>query len=301
MSHFTYNEQIDGTMLLQGDILENTDSMQSVLKEIHSYFTMDRYSHFIILNQSCELQRRDGKGCNSKYIVLAAIRSLDTLLQRYTDDIMRTDIEKKFKICDSTGKEKFAMFVERLLNNEESEYFYLHSEPAGGLLIDSVAFLKVSFALKSNEHYGLCLDAKRLELKDPFGAKLGWLVGNMYSKVGTPDWVGNVYSNYEEFRTEVIRRIVDENIIICENNSFISELVKQYKGIDIDSIKLEDFVLSIDRIKKDNYDERFKKLWNGISSTLKNPNLGLKITDASLSTIKEKLEKDSRINALLRK
>ena len=31
---------------------------------------------------------------------------------------------------------------------------------------------------------------KKIELTDEFKAKLGWLVGNMYSRVGTADWEG---------------------------------------------------------------------------------------------------------------
>lgn len=53
-----------------------------------------------------------------------------------------------------------------------------------------VAYLKVSIALKSDEHYDKCLSAKKIELTDEFKAKLGWLVGNMYSRVGTADWEG---------------------------------------------------------------------------------------------------------------
>lgn len=51
-----------------------------------------------------------------------------------------------------------------------------------------IASLKVSIALKSNLHYEQCLAAKALELSDEFKAKLGWLVGNIYSRVGTTDW-----------------------------------------------------------------------------------------------------------------
>lgn len=53
-----------------------------------------------------------------------------------------------------------------------------------------VAYLKLSIALKSKEHYDKCLAAKKIELADEFKAKLGWMVGNMYSRVGTADWEG---------------------------------------------------------------------------------------------------------------
>ena len=61
-----------------------------------------------------------------------------------------------------------------------------------------IAYLKVSIALKSQEHYDKCLAAKKLELSDEFKAKLGWLVGNMYSRVGTADWEGIMNTQEKE-------------------------------------------------------------------------------------------------------
>jgi hypothetical protein len=42
--------------------------------------------------------------------------------------------------------------------------------------------------IKAELHFQTCLDAKILQLNDTFQAKLGWLVGQMYSRVGTRDW-----------------------------------------------------------------------------------------------------------------
>jgi hypothetical protein len=77
-------------------------------------------------------------------------------------------------------------FFTRLINNNEPNYFYL--EASGELTSDSVAFLRLSIALKADVHYDTCLNAKILQLTDMFQAKLGWLVGQLYSRVGTEDW-----------------------------------------------------------------------------------------------------------------
>ena len=74
-----------------------------------------------------------------------------------------------------------------------------------------VAYLKVSIALKSNEHYDKCLNAKKIELTDEFKAKLGWLVGNMYSRVGTADW-GGVMS--DQSRKEMLNNDLNSMCII---------------------------------------------------------------------------------------
>lgn len=52
---------------------------------------------------------------------------------------------------------------------------------------DCVALLNLSIAIKSDLHLEKCTKAKVLQLTDTFQAKLGWLVGQLYSRVGTQD------------------------------------------------------------------------------------------------------------------
>jgi hypothetical protein len=79
------------------------------------------------------------------------------------------------------------MFLERLFNNNESEYFFLRAEPTLDFPEDCCAFLRLSIALQA-EHYEDCIASRVLSLSDEFSTKLGWLVGNIYSRVGTRDW-----------------------------------------------------------------------------------------------------------------
>jgi len=97
-------------------------------------------------------------------------------------------------------------FVERLLNNNEPNYFYLHEDPALGIDGSHVAFLALSIAVKSDLHYQKCVDARVGTLCDPFKAKLGWLVGTMYSRVATPDWVPDhrTLAEFEQLRDELV-------------------------------------------------------------------------------------------------
>jgi len=48
--------------------------------------------------------------------------------------------------------------------------------------------LQVSVALKSQEHYGELVKARRGRLVEQFQSKLGWLIGNLFSRVATQDW-----------------------------------------------------------------------------------------------------------------
>lgn len=188
--HFTYKADADMESLCQGDVLNITEELEEVLKEIHPYFLNEQYKYFMVLSQSCDLVRRNGKNCKTPYITLAAIRSYDSFLERTLIKEKFAENVGGFLLMDEKKKEKAYQLIERIYNNTESDYFFLYKEDALEFPESMITYLKVSIALKSQEHYDKCLAAKKLELSDEFKAKLGWLVGNMYSRVGTADWEG---------------------------------------------------------------------------------------------------------------
>ena len=55
--HFTYKAEPDKNALCQGDILEVTDELSQVLKEVHPYFLNEQYKYFMVLSQ-CKNGRR---------------------------------------------------------------------------------------------------------------------------------------------------------------------------------------------------------------------------------------------------
>lgn len=211
--HFTYNETLDETNLCQGDVLSITDELKSVLEQHHPYFTKDHYKYFIVITQTCDLVRRNKGQCNSPYITLAAVRTYDDFITRVSTRFGVKDING-FLLLEKKNSDAFVQLIERLYNNNESEYFFLAKDSDVGLDESMVAFLKVSFALKSNLHYDKCLAAKRIELSDDFKAKLGWLVGQMYSRVGTKDWE-LIYSKRQDF-LNMLRNDLTSRFIISE-------------------------------------------------------------------------------------
>lgn len=222
--HFTYKPNPDMKTLCQGDILEITDELTTVLKDVHPYFLNEQYKYFIILSQSCDLVRRNGKNCKTPYITLAAVR-------RYSDFLEKTLLKGKFAekhagllLMDEKNKNRAYQFIERLYNNTESEYFFLYKEEALNFQESMVAYLKVSIALKSNEHYDKCLNAKKIELTDEFKAKLGWLVGNMYSRVGTADWEGVMST---QARKDMLNNDLNSMCIIGTKEQ-LKQLKKEY-------------------------------------------------------------------------
>ena len=209
--HFTYKADADMKSLCQGDVLNITEELAEVLRNVHPYFLNGQYRYFMVLSQSCDLVRRDGKNCKTPYITMAAIRSYDSFVEK-------TLVKEKFAenvsgllLMDEKKKEKAYQLIERIYNNTEPEYFFLYKEDALDFPESMITYLKVSIALKSQEHYDKCLAAKKMELSDEFKAKLGWLVGNMYSRVGTADWEGIMTA---QERKEMLNNDLESKCII---------------------------------------------------------------------------------------
>lgn len=188
--HFTYRNP-ESEDLLQGDLFKKNKEVENLIREVHPYYLKDDYTHFIALTQSCDLVRRKSKPCNSRYITIAAVRPLDILIRRELEKY-QDDFDKAGMVCSDKFRFLMMQFLGRLLNNHEPEYFYLHSEPALNFPDPHCAFLRLSISVKSERHYETLLRARVLSLHEVFQAKLGWLVGNMYSRIGTDDWVPTV-------------------------------------------------------------------------------------------------------------
>jgi hypothetical protein len=197
--------------LCQGDLLEKTDDLAAVLKDVHPYFLRDDYKCFMVLSQSCDLVRRNGSQCKTPYITLAAVRDYQDFLEKTLVANHYAEKHNGFLLVEEKTKNKVSQLIERVYNNNENDYFFLYKENNLGLSKSLVVYLKVSIALKSRLHYDTCLHAKRLELSDEFKAKLGWLVGNMYSRVGTTDWDSKLT---QQMKNKMIEDDVISNCII---------------------------------------------------------------------------------------
>lgn len=186
--HFTYKSNPDMNSLCQGDILKITDELREVLTTVHPYFKNEQYKFFMVLTQSCDLVRRDKKTCKTPYVTLAAVRCFSEFFEKLLISKKYAESNNGYLLMDSKQQSGAYQLLERIYNNTEPDYFFLYKEDLLDLPESMIASLKVSIALKSELHYDICLRAKHLELSDEFKAKLGWLVGNIYSRVGTTDW-----------------------------------------------------------------------------------------------------------------
>ena len=226
-THFTYEPTLSN-VLMQGDVLKRTPELEKILSTVHPhFFNNSNNTHFMVLTQSCDLILRDGEECNAPYITIAPIRSLDYILKKKLNDEAEDFPSSGSAVATDKYKSKFHEYLTRLFNNNEKGYFFLQSSPIDGLS-DSCAVLRLSISLKASEHYSKCIDAKILQLRDSFQAKLGWLVGDIYSRIGTDDWpesdlkrkIKDIVNNLEvvwvpaEKSKELKKRMMEASVVL---------------------------------------------------------------------------------------
>jgi len=185
-SHYVYQEPDKGT-LCQGDILAKTEDIVKHLTSYHPYYgDHEDYKYFMVVTQSCDLVRRNGKPCTSPYITLAAVRPVQVVLIR--EAAKRQDKwQQEAKVISSKERDNLIKFLASLIDNNKERYFYIHSDIDCGIDLNCCAFLQLAVTLKA-QHYETCLAAKICQLDETFQAKLGYLIGHMYNRVGTTEW-----------------------------------------------------------------------------------------------------------------
>ena len=210
--HFTYREcDTKNPSLKQGDILKKTPELLKLLVKVHPYYADSDYKFFQVITQSCDLVRRKGK-CKSRYITLAAVRCLDDVVDRYIVDNASPVIIDGYPYCSEKERGRIVEFLRKLFNNNEKEYFFLQKASKYGVQEHCCTLLYLSIAIRAYEHYDLCLNAKCLELVDNFQSKLGWMVGNLYSRVGTDDYVPTAIDTRKKF-TAFLKEITQDHAV----------------------------------------------------------------------------------------
>ena len=183
---FATSEETDKTGLFQGDLLVRNDALKQSLGNAHTYYAeAPDYTHFLVLTQSCDLVRRGGKKPKSRYITLAAARPVSLVVDRFLERC-RFAIEFPVSVCEKAKELQARQLLERLIHNTEDGFFFLKRDAHLELVEDLCVFLTLSVAIRV-EHYDACLSAKIAQMDNIFAAKVGWLTGNLYSRIGTPD------------------------------------------------------------------------------------------------------------------
>lgn len=216
--------------LEQGDILRPTPELKNLLQTYHPHYANHRDNKFyIVLTQSCDLVWRNG-GIKARYIAIAPVRPLDAIVHReFGAQIAQLDSGDTY--ASVRTKSELEKFLARLINNNEPGYYYIEPEASAGITGPMCATLALPISFRS-EHFEKFKAARIASLDDSFQAKLGWLLGQMYSRVGTRDFAQN----------EVQKKVLD----------IVSEL-----AVWLDQRHYEHVTAAIEEEKKANAQKKF--------------------------------------------
>jgi hypothetical protein len=232
--HWTYENFKPDSDLYQGDILEPTEEIRSLLSDVHPHFLDPKYTAFMIVTQSCDMAMRNGV-CNAKYINVAVVRPLSNVI----NDLLSSSIESfTYGVYPQEKKNNARMLMARIFNQNEQALglFYLHPDIEGvGIGEPSISLIRVTFTLRV-QHYEVLRKARRGRLKSEFRSKFGWLVGNLYARVGTEDW-----SQTPERKKELEQLIIEhlDNSGCAWVKSTLAAEAKD-KGFIFDGIRVSD-------------------------------------------------------------
>ncbi len=184
---FVFRSEFDAESdLEQGDIIRRGPELVSMLREPHSYYaTAHDYSHFIVLTQSCDLVRYSS-GIKSNYITIAALRPFSKFVEKITNRSDCSLSQAPVQLLRAESKVLIKQKVEQLLHYDLPGYFFVPAGAVPSIDVPLVGFLQLAVSIKP-EHYEICRRDRVGKLQNVFSAKLGWLTGNQYSRVATPD------------------------------------------------------------------------------------------------------------------
>lgn len=258
MHHWTYKNKPE-TPLEQGDILKKTDYLvNEVLAKYHPYYATHKDNEFfIVLTQSCDLVKRDGV-CKASYITLAPIRPLRVIIEREFHSQLSNLKANAQAFGSYRLKASYEDFLRKLFNNNDTKYFFIRHQQDMFIAEDMSAITTLSISIK-NEHYDECLKARILQLDDTFQAKLGWLVGQQYSRVGTPDWPEDeLTQKVNDSVSKAAIWVKDE--IIDRVQKEVSIFESANLGAVVDGSKLQEIIKTIPEKKDQVIDSIFEVL-----------------------------------------
>lgn len=235
-THWTYDPFKAEDDLEQGDILKPSAKLRELFEDVHHHFLNDKYVGFLVATQSCDLVLRHGSA-KAPYISLAVIRPLSNAFHKLAAQV---STPVKPGVFLKSEKRRVKDLLVRIFNQNEQALgvFFLHADADSGIAEPSVVLLRVTVALKS-EHYEMLKQARVGRLNVEFRAKLGWLLGNLYSRPATRDWSEN--PGGKEQLNKLVSSYVDEPTLGEEVTWIDDELITavRAKGIDLNNASFQ--------------------------------------------------------------
>lgn len=229
--------------LEQGDVITGSSEIKELLKCNGNSIENDIIA-YIVTTQTCDLVKRNDS-VKATYINLATIKDFDNILQQILNDINNKIIDNVYL---SKEKNKNIDLIKRIINQNEKDYglFYLHPNvDLTGISVRSVALLRNTFSI-STQNYNVIKKNRIAGIQTDFQHKLGWLVGYLYSRVGTKDWSED--SSLNDELTQLIRDLLKEKYKWIEDEKYKHA---KSKGFDNKTVTFDNVIDEIEKVQPD--------------------------------------------------
>lgn len=274
--------------LRQGDLLLRTARVREALSQGHQHYANHpAYTHFLVLTQSCDLAVRVGGRFRAPYITICAAKPLSAYLdKKLADAFAERDPIRVGRSAMYKGAEGV---IKRLISNTSEEVFFLDALVAPSVSEPLCAFLQLSIALKA-EHYDALLKAKQAEMTDIFSAKVGWMTGNLYSRVATPDLYETDPAMAEAYERQLIDDLLQQNTEWLDTRQ-VKEYRKQLKalaatkGTPVSAQEARDIALACPK--------PIQELSGAVLEVLSQS--GISVDDKVRSALKNRIESNTRL------
>ena len=196
------------------------------------------------------MYEREPDKWDADYINISPVLSLESVLSDLLDTTCeKISVQNFSRIYTKETFYKAKQLLGRIMNQNETKLglFYLHRD--GGIEIGepSVALLPVSISLSATtDNYRAIQDARKGRLKRVWQARLGWLVGNLYSRVGTPDW-GDTNPEDRQKKNQIIKKLISSKKYHWAERSLVESVKK--KGVQIDQLSIDEVIDAIETHK----------------------------------------------------
>lgn len=289
---FVNESNLDPSTLMQGDLLKRNKLLGETLRE-HSEnpLNFEAIQYFVVLNQSCDLVLRNKKP-KTQYITFAPVYDLAIAINERTNKLKDNNIDGQISICNSKDRTQTLQYVERLLNNSERDYFCLPLECHESFSDDHCISLNLTISI-SNKFYNQCLNSKIGQMEEIFAAKLGWMAGNKFSRVATPD-IEDILKrtgNATSYKSTFIARAFSSQTIWLSTHQ-IRELKKIIKRSNVSKPLSNRKLLELTNQVPSNYSLAISR----IVAILLNDKI---VNYEQVDEIKEKLTNDKNLKSLV--
>jgi hypothetical protein len=134
-----------------------------------------------------------------------------------------------------------------------------------------------------------CLDAKIAQLTGTFQAKLGWLVGQMYSRVGTEDFAREVLANKLKQALQDTALWIDDQKITALEKAYVAYQI-EHPGTKMSKIAITKALAGVPTRKQLVLDQTNKIILETLG----------KDNEALYTKLKKRLENDAGLSSILK-